>query len=312
MTLCNTSTDPFYNQALEEFLFQAFPREDTFYLWRNRPAVVVGCYQNICREVPVGALRRRGIPVVRRITGGGTVYHDLGNLNYTFITSAEGGVDYNRFLGPVVEALRAVGVPARKNNVCDIAIGEEKISGSAQRSAGGRLLHHGTLLFQSDLEAVDRLTAQGKNSCVRSKGVASAICPVTNIRPHLEHDMELEEFQARLLERLDPGPVLSLTAEQEAEVRRLRDGKYLSWEWTWGRTPPFSYEREGTFAGAPIRVSYQARRGILSGAAVDCPSLDGPLAARLLEGARLDPEGFSQICKELAGDRWEELLDLLL
>ena len=314
LTVQNLSHDPFYNQAFEEFVFQTFRDDDVFLLWQNRPAVIVGCYQNICREVHVETLRRLDIPVVRRMSGGGTVYHDLGNVNYTYIIRQDGLVDYDRCLQPVLDALNAIGVPARKNRTCDIAIGDQKISGSAQRAANGRLLHHGTLLFEADLAVLDRITTDHKNDCFQSKGTVSAICPVTNIRDHLASPMTLAEFQTRLLDAmLPPGSArLTLTAEQEAEVRRLRDEKYRSWEWTWGKTPAFTYERTGTFAGAPIRAAYAAKRGVISGAAVESPVIDGELAARLLNGARLDPEGFAAVCRTLAGDRAEELMDWLL
>lgn len=126
--------------------------------------------------------------------------------------------------------------------------------------------------------------------------------------------MTLEEFKERLLDRMVPPgcPRLTLTAEQEAEVCRLRDEKYRSWEWTWGRTPAFTYEKSGTFAGAPIRVAYQAKKGIVSGAVIDCAALDGAEAARFLNGQRLDPEGFDDICRTLVGERAEELMDWLL
>ena len=126
--------------------------------------------------------------------------------------------------------------------------------------------------------------------------------------------MTLEEFKQRLLDRMVPPgcPRLTLTAEQEAEVCRLRDEKYRSWEWTWGRTPAFTYEKSGTFAGAPIRVAYQAKKGIVSNAELDCDAVDGTEAARLLNGQRLDPEGFDKICRALVGNRAEELMDWLL
>lgn len=314
LTVRNLSHDPFYNQAFEEFVFETFREDDVFLLWQNSPAVIVGSFQNICREVHVETLRKLGIPIVRRMSGGGTVYHDLGNVNYTYITRQKGPLDYDLCLQPVIDALNDIGVPARKNRTCDIAIGEQKISGSAQRSAGGRLLHHGTLLFQSDLAVLDQITTHHKNDCFQSKGTVSAICPVTNIADHLAAPMTLEEFQARLLDRMVPPgcPRLTLTAEQEAEVCRLRDEKYRSWEWTWGRTPAFTYEKSGTFFGVPIRVSYQAKRGIVSNAELNCDAVDGAEAARLLNGQRLDPEGFAKICQALVEDRAEELMDWLL
>lgn len=313
-TFANPSHDPFFNQAFEEYVFNTFREGDVFLLWRNAPAVIVGRYQNICREVHAQALRERGIPVVRRMSGGGTVYHDLGNVNYTLISSQSDLVDYDRYLEPVIRALNAIGVPARKNRTCDIAIGEGKISGSAQKAAGGRVLHHGTLLFETDLTVLDEITTGRKNDCFQSKGTISAICPVTNIRSHLKEDMTIGEFQERLLAEMTPPgtPRLTLAEDQLREVERLRDEKYRSWEWTWGSTPAFTYEKEGTFSGAPIRVTYQARRGRLSDAAVDSPLLDGALAARLLTGACLEPEGFASVCRTLAGERWAELLEFLL
>ena len=112
LTVLNRSHDPFYNQAFEEYVFQAFPSDDVFLLWVNDPAVVVGSHQNICREVHVETLRRLGIPVVRRITGGGTVYHDRGNVNYTYITQSD-GLDYDQCLGPVIAALNRMGIPGQ-------------------------------------------------------------------------------------------------------------------------------------------------------------------------------------------------------
>ena len=314
LTVQNLSHDPFYNQAFEEFVFQTFREDDVFLLWQNSPAVIVGSFQNICREVHVETLRRLGIPIVRRMSGGGTVYHDLGNVNYTYITRQEGLVDYDRCLQPVIDALNDIGVPARKNRTCDIAIGDRKISGSAQRAAGGRILHHGTLLFQSDLAVLDKITTHHKNDCFQSKGTVSAICSVTNIADHLAVPMTLEEFRTRLLDRMVPpgSPRLTLTAEQEAEVCRLRDEKYRSWAWTWGKAPAFTYEKSGTFAGVPIRVAYQANKGMISDAVIDCAALDGAEAARLLNGSRLDPEGFAGICRALVGKRAEELMDWLL
>lgn len=313
LTVQNVSHDPFYNQAFEEYVYQTYLDDDIFLLWQNAPAVVVGSYQNICREVHVEALRQRGIPVVRRISGGGTVYHDLGNVNYTYIVRA-GALDYDAVLAPVIAALNEIGVPARKNRTCDIAIGDLKISGSAQRMTKGRLLHHGTLLFSSDLGVLDQITTHRKNDCFQSRGTQSAICTVTNIREHLASPMTIEEFQDRLLEQMVPPgcPRLTLTAEQEAEVCRLRDEKYRSWEWTWGKTPAFTYEKSGVFRGAPIRVAYQAKRGIVSDAVIDCAAVDGALAAQLLNGARLDPEGFAAICRRLAGDGAGELMDWLM
>lgn len=314
ITFLNDSTDPRYNLAFEEHIFRTVRETDVFLVWQNSPCVVAGSGQNLCREVRPARLRRLGIPMLRRISGGGTVYHDLGNVNYSLITDQDGPTDYARSLAPVVDALNRIGVPARMRGVCDLAIGERKISGSAQRAAGGRLLHHGTLLFETDLEALERITSRGKNEHVQSKGTPSAISAVTNIRPHLAKDMALEEFKARLLEAMVPAVEdrFVLTGDQGTAVRRLADEKYRSWGWTWGKTPGFTFQREDVFAGQRFFARYQAKRGIVSDAEVVCPAVDGEKAAQWLNGARLDPEGFAEICRALAGDRAEELLELLL
>lgn len=176
LTLYNHCTDPFYNQALEEYLFTHVTEDDLFYLWRNQPVVVVGRYQNICREVSVPLLRRKKIPVVRRISGGGTVYHDLGNINYTYMLSPHGLVDYAACLEPVVTALQDMGLAASQSGICDIVIGKKKISGSAQRSAKGRLLHHGTLLFQTELDQLQEITMQHKTLTLRQRHSLCRLC----------------------------------------------------------------------------------------------------------------------------------------
>ena len=190
----------------------------------------------------------------------------------------------------------------------------KKISGSAQKIAGGRVLHHGTLLFDSDLSLLDEITTGRKNDAFCSKGTESAICTVTNLRPYLKDDCEIVTFAKRLAEQLLPpgSEQIRLTEPQLAEVRRLADETYHAWDWTWGKTPAFAYEKTGVFAGAPIRVAYQAKRGIVSGVTVDCPLLDGGLAAALLEGGRLDPERFSSVCLRVAPDRADELMDWLM
>lgn len=309
-----TSHDPFFNQAFEDYVFRTYREGDVLLLWRNRPAVVVGCYQNICREVHMRALLDRGIPVVRRMSGGGTVYHDLGNLNYTLISDQTGPLDYDRCLEPVIRALNALGVPAQKNRTCDIAVDGKKISGSAQKIAGGRVLHHGTLLFDSDLSLLDEITTGRKNDAFCSKGTGSAICTVTNLRPYLKDDCEIVTFAKRLAEQLLPpgSEQIRLTEPQLAEVRRLADETYHAWDWTWGKTPAFTYEKSAEFAGKPIFVRYEARRGLLRNAEVRSDALDAQALCAMLNGVRLDPALFLELCRTLAGERAEELLDCLM
>ena len=309
-----TSHDPFFNQAFEDYVFRIFREDEVLLLWRNRPAVVVGCYQNICREVHVRALLEQNIPVVRRMSGGGTVYHDLGNLNYTLITGQSGALDYDRCLAPVLRALNALGVPAQKSRTCDMIVDGKKISGSAQKIANGRVLHHGTLLFDADLTRLDEITTGRKNDAFCSKGTQSAICAVTNLRPYLREDCEIVTFARQLAQKiLPPGAkTVRLTQAQLADVRRLAVELYQSWDWTWGKTPAFTYEKTAEFAGRPIRVRYEARHGLIRNAAVQSDAIDAARTSALLEGARLDPALFLDVCRALAGERAAELFDIFM
>ena len=257
-----TSHDPFFNQAFEDYVFRTFREDEVLLLWRNRSAVVVGCYQNICREVHVRALLEQNIPVVRRMSGGGTVYHDLGNLNYTLITGQSGALDYDRCLAPVLRALNALGVPAQKSRTCDMTVDGKKISGSAQKIANGRVLHHGTLLFDADFYPAGRDHDRPEKRRVLLKRDAVG---------HLHGHEPAAVPQGRLRDRdvrpaagaeiLPPGAkTVRLTQAQLADVRRLAAELYQSWDWTWGKTPAFTYEKTAEFAGRPISRPVMRRR----------------------------------------------------
>ena len=312
-TVLNDSTDPFYNLAFEEYVFDHMTGDDVLLVWRNAPCVVVGCHQNICGEVRPALLRRMGVPVLRRSSGGGTVYHDPGNVNYTLMLSGD-GADYDRCLRPVIAALNALGAPVERGGGSDLALGGRKISGSAQRISHGRLLHHGTLLFDADLDALNSITTRHKDRGVTSKATASAISTVTNLRDSLPAFMTAESFAEALLDQmLPPGaPRLELDEAQRAEVQKIRDEKYAAWAWTWGRNPAFELNRTGALGGRPAEISYRAKKGVISEARICADALDCPRAERLLEGARLDPDGLYEICEALAGGEAETLLDLLL
>ena len=221
------------------------------FLWINDPCLVCGRYQNLFQEVNLPEASRVKIPVLRRNTGGGTVYHDRGNLNYTLIRRREpdSALDYDSFLEPVIHALVSVGVPAKKRNTCDIAIGDRKISGSAQSVKRDRILHHGTLLFDADLTELHRLLrpVPGK---IESKAVKSVPSPVTNIREHLtgKEFSTVEMFTVAFRKALmgENGIELSLPPEAIVEIERLSREKYRSWDWTFAKGPAFTFFPENT------------------------------------------------------------------
>ncbi len=270
---CDT-LDPYFHLALEEVLLASETHEEILLLWRSRSAVICGRYQNIYAEADVLAAKAAGVSVARRLTGGGTVYHDTGNLNYTILADYDGeGAQYERFLAPVVRTLRQLGVPAETGRVCDITVEGKKISGSAQKVANGRVLHHGTLLLESDLTALRRI-ANGAREEYVSKGVASSPWPVTNLNSYLP-GMTMEDFRAAMLTGLTAGKDVvtrSLTDRERQAAEDLAESKYRTWDWIYGMNPEYVLNRNG--------MTLRCRHGVIT-------ELE---AAPELVGQRLDPE----------------------
>lgn len=313
ITILNDSVDPYFNLAFEEHIFSNYRDNDVFLLWRNSPAIIVGSYQNILREVHMRKLLELGIPVLRRISGGGTVYHDSGNLNYTYITDSDGSVDYEKCMAPIIDALNRLGVSAVKSGVCEITVNGLKVSGSAQRVVKGRVLHHGTLLFDSDLELLDSLTTGRKNDNFVSRGTVSAICKVTNISQHMDEKITVDEFKNRLLDLLVPSEDRYELSDREIEtVRKNADEKYRSWKWTWGAAPQFTYEKSGIFRNKPVKISYRSKKGILSEVKIESPFDDINSITDLLEGSELDPIRIIKICESISEEDKDELADLFM
>ena len=261
----NESTDCYFNLALEECVLTAFdPEQSYLLLWRNDNTIVVGKHQNTAEEINAAYVKANGIRVVRRMSGGGAVYHDLGNLNYTLIQPRQqnAAFDFQAFAAPVVCALAAMGVPAEYNGRNDLTVDGKKFSGSAQYVSGSKVLHHGTLLFSSNLDVVaDAL--QVREEKLASHAVKSVRSRVTNLAPYLPASMTIETFQAALLAHLFPQGVVSrtLTAAELTHVQRLREQKYAAWEWNYGVSPPYTVRREARFAGGIISLYLDVRKG---------------------------------------------------
>ena len=187
------STSPYYNLAVEEYFLSA-SQEDIFIIWQNEPTVVIGKNQNVYCEIDFDYLKKNKINVARRITGGGAVYHDLGNVNYSYIAhSRSNGLDFAYFSAPIIKALNSLGLSARLSGRNDILIGDKKISGNAQCNRAGRVLHHGTLLFDSDLLVLSRVLSVDTEK-LRSKALKSTRSRVTNIREELSLEMSAAQF----------------------------------------------------------------------------------------------------------------------
>lgn len=234
------------NMAIQEYLLGKGSAEDYVFFYVNEPSVIIGRYQNAWEEVDEAYCRKEGIQVVRRLSGGGAVYTDRGNLNYSFITRDEGEsfMNFRRFIQPVAEALRALGVPAEVTGRNDIQVGERKISGNAQYASGGRLMTHGTLTLSLDLERMQRaLTPKAEK--FQSKSTKSVRARVANIQEFLKEPMDVEALRAHLLRHIFRGSSAEpyrLTEEDWAKIRKLVKERYENWEWNFGRSPAFNVQ----------------------------------------------------------------------
>ena len=258
------STDPAYNLAFEEYVLRSRRDGDYLILWQNDRTVVVGQNQNTEAEINRAFVEEYGIRVVRRATGGGAVYHDLGNLNYSFITDV-GEAEHltiARFTRPVAEALRALGLEAEASGRNDILVSGRKVSGTAQRIVSGRILHHGTLLFDSDPDMVAGALRVDPEK-FRSKSTKSVRSRVGNIRDFLPRDMELPAFWAFLKEHLAGGGMAqgALTPEELAAVEALRQEKYMKWEWNFGRSPQYDFSNKRRWDGGSLEVCLSVEEG---------------------------------------------------
>ena len=265
MFLTHDFTDPYFNLASEEYLLK-HRKENFIYLWINAPAVIVGVNQNTVQEVNLDYTTSHGIKVVRRQTGGGAVYHDLNNLCYTVIAPLRENVDnYRRFTAPVIEYLNTLGVKAEFSGRNDIVIDGKKISGNAQTVSGGRIMHHGTLLFDTDMTALTFALKPNKLK-TESKGIKSVRARVTNIKQYLP-DMTVEEFKNGLKEYFKKTcEEYVLTENDIAEIDKLVRDKYSLYEWNIGRSPKGKNLFEYKFPFGILSFSFDTVEGKIENA----------------------------------------------
>ncbi len=258
------STDPYYNLAFEQFVLESRTEGDWLILWQNANTVVVGLNQNTAEEVNREFVDKNKIRVVRRMTGGGAVYHDLGNINYSFISDVGDAetLSISRFAEPVCQVLRAMGVQAEISGRNDIVIEGRKVSGCAQRIYKKRILHHGTLLFSSDREMIAG-ALHADPSKFESKSAKSVRSRVGNIRDFLPEAIDIHAFWRRMLDGLSQSGMIreQLTGEELETVAHLADEKYRSWEWNWGKCPHYSYVNKKRFPGGTIEVCADIEAG---------------------------------------------------
>ena len=262
------SNSPYFNLALEEHILKNKEiKEDIVFLWQNTPTIVVGNNQNTIEEINLPFVKEKGIEVVRRLSGGGAVYQDLGNLNFTFIKNLENtsNSDIKKFALPVVEALNKLGVPAQLTGRNDISVEDKKISGNAQRLFKNKLLHHGTLLFDTDLEIMTKVLKVGIEK-IESKGIKSVRSRVTNIKPYFKKHVTVEEFRESILKELFREEKVNhyfLNEEDLKEINYLVEVKYNTWEWNFGYSPPYSIKNSRRFPAGKIELFINVEKGII-------------------------------------------------
>ena len=258
-----STLDPAFNLALEEVLFQSLPagHPGWFLLWQNGPSVIVGRHQCTADEVNADFIRRENLPVVRRITGGGAVYHDTGNLNFSFIEHANGRekVDFRRYLEPVCAALADLGVQAVLSGRNDIEANGRKISGSGQMLRRGKVLHHGTLLIDVNFERlVEALNVDPEK--MRSKGVASVRSRVGNISEYWRPGSDVAALTAALIRRCADAPG-TVDDALVAEAQKLADEKYRQWSWNYGAMPNFTERKRQRFDWGTVELRMDVKNG---------------------------------------------------
>ena len=291
--LRNDCFDPHYNMSFDEYCLEHFPSDDTvFYLWRNSPSVIIGLNQNVYKEVNLKYLEDNGIRLARRVTGGGAVYHDLQNLNYTVVGRSDDlERDYPGYMHMMLDALRSLGVRAEINGRNDITVDGRKVSGYAKRVYKDRLMVHGTLMYDVDISRLTEALAV-PGSKLDAAGIASVRSRVGNLKellPQFGGILEFRDALERILSRDYADPMVVLTEGQKAEVAEICRTKFSTWEWNYGRSPKASYSKSLRLPCGTVELSCDIVRGRVSDAAFGgdfIGSLPAEGVAAALEGCR--------------------------
>ncbi|MGD6792778.1 lipoate--protein ligase [Metabacillus indicus] len=260
-------TDPRINLAIEEYCLKNLDPEQSYLLFYiNEPSIIIGKNQNTIEEINTKYVEEQGLHVVRRLSGGGAVYHDLGNLNFSFITKDDGDSFHNfkKFTEPVTRALKRLGVDAELSGRNDILAEGRKISGNAQFSTKGRMFSHGTLLFDSEMENVVSALKVKKDK-IESKGIKSIRSRVANISEFLEEKITIEEFRELILRYIFDTdgeiPQYVLTEADWEKIHALSEERYQNWNWNYGKSPSFNLQHSHRFPIGQIDIRLEVKKG---------------------------------------------------
>ncbi|MBR5660859.1 MAG: lipoate--protein ligase [Bacteroidales bacterium] len=321
--LLNNSTDPYFNMALDEFCLENIVIDEPyFYLWRNRPSVIIGLNQNAYSEVNLGYLNANGITLARRVTGGGAVYHDLQNMNYTIIGRSEGKDNGEEGLTPqpIADALRSIGVPAELTGRNDIFVDGRKVSGYARRVSKRQEIIHGTLMYDVDMETLIRVL-DTPESKMRAKGISSVKSRVANLKDYMPGFHSLDEVQNEL-QRILAGDdsQLELTEDQLSEVRKMAEEKFSTWDFIYGRSRQTDFVRKAKLPCGTVEVSINLDHGLITDISFSGDFLfDEPAEglASALVGCRFEQDAISsalgnvEVSRYFRGTSPEDLLTII-
>ena len=261
------SNDPEYNLAFEEYCFRHLPLEnhEYFFLWINEPSIIIGKNQNAYQEINSEYVTVHNLKVVRRITGGGAVYHDLNNLNFSFVTKTilNEKIDFKRYYIPIIKALKKIGVNAELSGRNDVTIDGQKCIGASQSVWQGRVLSNGCILFDVQLQELSKALNVRKEK-LESKGVKSVRARVTNIKPHLKRDISVLDFKAELLKTIFEleGAVpteYKLSEEELNGVKKIYNERFSRKEWNYGASPSAEYSHYERFPIGSVEVFFNVK-----------------------------------------------------
>ncbi|WP_332648585.1 lipoate--protein ligase [Lysinibacillus sp. 54212] len=320
-------TDPRINLAIEEYVLKNMDIEKDDYLlfYINQPSIIIGKNQNTIEEINTDYVEDNGVIVVRRLSGGGAVYHDLGNLNFSFLTKDDGNSfhNYKKFTQPVVDALAKLGVNAELSGRNDILAEGRKVSGNAQYATRGRMFSHGTLMFDTEIDAVVSALKVKKDK-IESKGIKSVRSRVANIAEFLTEPMTVEQFRMEILKSIFGGEeeiqYYELTEQDWENIHKLSKERYQQWDWNYGKSPRFNIQKTHRFPSGSIDIRLEVNRGKIEEAKIFGDFFGvGEVAEveELLGGCKYDRSAIAEvlqsidISKYFGGVTKEEFLQLI-
>lgn len=264
----SNSNDPFFNLACEEYLLKNYD-EDFFFLYINQDSLVVGKHQNTLAEINLDRVNEENIPVVRRLSGGGTVYHDFGNLNYCLIKKGEKGklVDFKGYSSPIIQALQKLGVNAKFEGKSDLTIDGKKFSGNASHVYKNKVMQHGTMLFSSDLKRLNQLLKVNPLK-FKDRGVRSIRSRVTNISDYLSSPISISAFADKVIQEFaltyPNSKLFNFSDEDIVAIENLKTDKFQTWEWNFGYSPNYKFEKICNYpSGKILEIEMQIEKGVI-------------------------------------------------